>query len=61
MIYYRYLNDLFAYKKCRIFHIENLTNNKKKRVSSLKINILLYSNMLHVFLKYEITEVGSLM
>ena len=26
----RFSNDLFALKKCRILHIENLTSNKKK-------------------------------
>ena len=26
----RFLNDLFALKKCRILHIDNLTSNKKK-------------------------------
>ena len=31
---YRISNDLFTLKKCRILHIENLTSNKKFRVSS---------------------------
>ena len=26
----KFSNDLFALKKCRILHIENLTSNKKK-------------------------------
>ena len=26
----KFSNDLFTPKKCRILHVENLTNNKKK-------------------------------
>ena len=39
----RFLNDLFALKKCRIVHIENLTTNKKISGIKLFMNIVLIS------------------
>ena len=34
-------NDIFALKKCRILHIENLTSNKKNSGIKLLMNIVL--------------------
>ena len=50
----RYSNDLFALKKWRILHIENLTRNKKK-FGYQALNELI-SSILPTFLKYEIEK-----
>ena len=39
----RFSNDLFALKKSRILHIENLTSNKKISGIKLLMNIVLIS------------------
>ena len=39
----KFLNDLFALKKCCILHIENLTSNKKNSGIKLLMNIVLIS------------------
>ena len=55
---FRFSNDLFALKKCHILHFENLTSSKKLGIKLL-MNIVLISDMLHTFLKYEIKYWGQ--
>ena len=56
----RFLNDLFALKKCSFFlHIENLINNKINSDIKQLMNIVLNCHMLHAFLKYEIKNFGQ--
>ena len=42
----RFSNDLFALKKCRILHIENLTSNNKNSGIKLLMNIALINLIL---------------
>ena len=55
----RFSNDLFALKKCRSLRIENLTSNKRNSGIKLLMKIMLISQLLHTFLKYEIKNWGQ--
>ena len=52
----RFSIDLFALKKCRILHIENLTCNLKDSGINLLLNIALINSILPIILKYEIKK-----
>ena len=52
----RFSIDLFALKKYRILHIDNLTSNKKKSGIKLSMNIALITSILFSILKYEIKK-----
>ena len=58
----RFSNDLFALKKCRILHIENLTCNKKIVLIKLLMNIVLISKLLHIYMFEKLKKnLGSVM
>ena len=56
---YRFSNDLFALKKCRILHIENLISNGIFSGIKLSMSIVLTSQIVPAFLKYEIIIWGQ--
>ena len=55
---YRYSNDFFALRKCRVLHIVNLTSNDNFSGIKLLMNIMQVSFLLHAFLQYENTKIG---
>ena len=56
---YRYSNDFFALRKCRVLQIVNLTSNNNFSGIKLLMNIMQVSFLLHAFLQYENTKIGK--
>ena len=55
----RFSIDLFALKKYRILHIENLTSNRKISGIRLLMNRAMINSILPTILKFKIRKKGS--